>query len=245
MVGNTCAETEGTYQIANESLPPPPATGWAARIHPEDVEKASRFYQRAVETGEAYEEPVEMRLLGQDDAIIDITYELQAERNPAGECTGFVGVFSDVSSLRRLEHDRMAAEQARREEAEQNRQLQEHFIDITCHELRNPLSSILNSAEMLGESLQRMSKLVDENPQLKEVMAPLANDMQDDMEAVETILISSRHQKRIADGECLMVAYCRKIWSDGPYASGAQTCCIYPRSAAISYSSSMQIGNLK
>ena len=43
--------------------------------------------------------------------------------------TGFVGVFSDVSMLRKLERERVGLEQTRREEAEHNRQLQEHFID--------------------------------------------------------------------------------------------------------------------
>lgn len=94
-----------------------------------------------------------MRLIAPDGTITDITYELQAERSSLGDCTGFVGVFSDVSTLRRLERDRMALERQRRsvpglallskrtrlttalvtdrEEAEQNRQLQEHFIDVT------------------------------------------------------------------------------------------------------------------
>lgn len=175
-------------------------TDWDRRIHPDDTEKAVKYYTQAVISGEGYTEPIEMRLFGPGDAIIDITYELQAERNSAGDCTGFVGVFSDVSSLRRLENERVSMEQARREEAEHNRQLQEHFIDVTCHELRNPLNAISNSAELLGESLERMNKLIENNPDLKEVLAPLSADMQDDVEAVETILLSSRHQKRIADG---------------------------------------------
>lgn len=55
-----------------------------------------------------------MRLVAPDGTITDITYELQAERSSFGDCTGFVGVFSDVSSLRRLERDRMALERQRR-----------------------------------------------------------------------------------------------------------------------------------
>lgn len=42
------------------------------------------------------------------------------------------------------------------------------------------------------------------DPALRAVIAPLEADIKDDLEAVETILLSSRHQKRIADGELLM-----------------------------------------
>lgn len=102
---------------------------WGDRIHPEDLERASATYSTAIETGRGYDRPIEMRLLGPNDTIIDITYELQAERNPVGDAVGFVGVFSDVSVLKQLEKERVSLEQRRREEAEQNRQLQEEFID--------------------------------------------------------------------------------------------------------------------
>lgn len=58
---------------------------WGARIHPEDVESAALHYNRAVETGEGYAHPVEMRLLGHNNQIVDITYELQPERNAIGD----------------------------------------------------------------------------------------------------------------------------------------------------------------
>lgn len=58
---------------------------WANRIHPEDLETAAAHYNRAVETGEGYTHPVEMRLLGHNNQIIDITYELQPERNAIGD----------------------------------------------------------------------------------------------------------------------------------------------------------------
>ena len=69
-----------------------------------------------------------MRLLSFGDQIVEIMYELRAELTPDGECTGFVGVFSDVSVLRALERERISLEQARRQEAEEMRQQQETFI---------------------------------------------------------------------------------------------------------------------
>ena len=73
---------------------------------------------------------------------------------------------------------------------------------MTCHELRNPLNAIYNSAELLGESLNRFVQLQKEwarKPELQSLLEPLQADIQEDLEAVETILLSSQHQKRIAD----------------------------------------------
>lgn len=75
---------------------------------------ARNAYLATVESGRGYDHPVEMRLIAPDGTVTDITYELQAERGSMGDCTGFVGVFSDVSSLRKLERDRMALERQRR-----------------------------------------------------------------------------------------------------------------------------------
>ena len=60
--------------------------GWADRIHPADVSMAEEYHSKAIETGLGYEHPIEMRLIGPNGNIIDITYELQAERNAIGDC---------------------------------------------------------------------------------------------------------------------------------------------------------------
>lgn len=88
--------------------------GWDERIHVDDRERAKTQYLATIESGRSYEQPIEMRLIALDGTVNDITFELQAERSSFGDCTGFVGVFSDVSSLRKLERDRMALERQRR-----------------------------------------------------------------------------------------------------------------------------------
>lgn len=45
---------------------------------------------------------------------MDFSYDLQAETDEEGNCTGFVGVFSDVTALRRLERERVDLERGRR-----------------------------------------------------------------------------------------------------------------------------------
>jgi hypothetical protein len=47
------------------------------------------------------------------------------------QLSGWIGVWSDVSALRRLQHKHVEIERAHAQQAERDRQLQEQFIDIT------------------------------------------------------------------------------------------------------------------
>jgi signal transduction histidine kinase len=91
-----------------------------------------------------------------------------------------------------------------------------YLLLYSCHELRNPLNAISNSAELLAESLNRfVSRQLEwkKDPVLAQALSSLEADMQEDLEAVETILLSSRHQKRIADGK-LFLKPCIAIVAD-------------------------------
>jgi signal transduction histidine kinase len=119
---------------------------------------------------------------------------------------GWVGVWSDVSALRRLQRQSVEAERAHAQEAERNRELQEQFIDITCHELRNPLNAIYNSAALLGESLSRIETSLHalseaspgliSHPEFEKINA----ELREDIDSTSTIVLCARHQKRITDG---------------------------------------------
>jgi signal transduction histidine kinase len=128
----------------------------------------------------------------------------------SGELLGWVGVWSDVTALRRLQRLSVEAERAHAREAERNRELQEQFIDITCHELRNPLNAIYNSAALLGESLSRIEAALNtlreqdggafaQQPEFEKINA----ELQEDIDSANTIVLCARHQKRITDGRRL------------------------------------------
>ena len=72
---------------------------------------------------------------------------------------GIIGVFSDISKTRALEQEQLRAlqtiaetESRRAEEAENHEKEQLRFVDIVCHEIRNPLNGILNNVDMLLEN---------------------------------------------------------------------------------------------
>jgi signal transduction histidine kinase len=113
---------------------------------------------------------------------------------------GWVGVWSDVSNLRRLQREAVKAERAHTQEAERSRELQEQFIDITCHELRNPLNAIYNSAAMLGESLVKIDTRLASKAEQYSDFEMIHAEIQEDLDSANTIVLCARHQKRIVDG---------------------------------------------
>ena len=74
------------------------------------------------------------------------------EVDQEGRVTGLIGVLTDVTEKKGME----VFQQTRAEEAIELRRAQERFIDMTSHEMRNPLSAICLSADGSGERLKTM-----------------------------------------------------------------------------------------
>jgi light-regulated signal transduction histidine kinase (bacteriophytochrome) len=116
--------------------------------------------------------------------------------------------------MRRLQRLSVETERAHAQAAERNRELQEQFIDITCHELRNPLNAIYNSAVLLGESLTRIEANLDslrrngtQHPGLEQMI----DELRDDIDSTKTIVLCAKHQKRITDGKHLSQSLTKNV----------------------------------
>ncbi len=106
------------------------------------------------------------------------------EIGPDGEVRSVMGSITDISHhhyARRLQEQRLR-------EAEETKQRQNAFIDITSHEIRNPLSAILICAEDIKDSLQK-----------HQFDAQDAQLVADCVEAANTITLCAQHQKTIVD----------------------------------------------
>lgn len=71
-----------------------------------------------------------------------------------------IGSLADTSYAKKLERQAIETAEAKAAEAEQLRKLQELSIDVSSHELRNPLSGITGSSELLAESLGRVTAIL-------------------------------------------------------------------------------------
>lgn len=114
--------------------------------------------------------------------ILAVTFPLMEN----GEVTSLLGYVTDISRQKWAENVQsrnaaLAIDAKRR---------QEEFLDITSHELRNPLSAILQLADSIIKSVEIKGKVVPD------AWSKIINEMKD---SASTILACATHQKRIID----------------------------------------------
>ncbi|KAG8623845.1 hypothetical protein KVT40_008821 [Elsinoe batatas] len=119
------------------------------------------------------------------------------EINGDGEITGWVGVAFDISQTKWAE----TVQQKRLEEAVEAKRQQENFIDMTSHEIRNPLGAVVHCADSILASLVDMEGLIKEptTPLSPKIRKQLIDIYDSSFDAVNTIISCSTHQRRIVD----------------------------------------------
>lgn len=127
----------------------------------------------------------------------------------------FFPEFSDDGTLSRvmstwtdISHSQFSEQMQRKrlEEAIEAKKRTEAFIDITSHEIRNPLGATVHCADLLKESLVEMRQLIDtlgnankNDTSCQKTKARLEEHLKSGFEAVDTIISCSMHQKRVTD----------------------------------------------
>lgn len=112
------------------------------------------------------------------------------EKDSRGQVKRIFGCVTEISTQKFAEK----LQQHRMEEAVELKRQQENFIDITSHEIRNPLSAILQCAEEISSSLTAAKDTLGDHPGL------LQTDILDsNIDAAQTITLCAQHQKRIVD----------------------------------------------
>jgi signal transduction histidine kinase/CheY-like chemotaxis protein len=144
---------------------------------------------------------------------------LMPVRTSEGKVQSFTGCLSDVS----LQKWQLDWEKERKEEAIESKRQQENFVDMTSHEMRNPLSAIIHCADAITATLSRVQELlgpsvygtiVDISPKdvaesTREALSGIATSeewlvetrelVESSIDNAETIVTCAQHQKRIVD----------------------------------------------
>ena len=110
------------------------------------------------------------------------------EKDMDGKVKVIFGSITDISQQKWAEH----FEKRRMEEAVELKRQQENFIDITSHEMRNPLSAILQCADEISASLTDLQS----NNFPQDMTKKLTKSAVD---ASGIIALCAQHQKRIVD----------------------------------------------
>ncbi|KAI9649819.1 hypothetical protein NHQ30_002401 [Ciborinia camelliae] len=115
------------------------------------------------------------------------TFSPELDEN--GNLKSVMGCSTDISRIKWAED----LQDRRLKDYEETRRQQNSFIDITSHEMRNPLSAIVQCADGISSSLkQYKAAKVDLNTEI-------ATIIKDGIDAAETIQLCAQHQKSIVD----------------------------------------------
>lgn len=116
-----------------------------------------------------------------------ILYSAYPHIEADGTVSSLMGCTTDISHLKWAEKLQKSIAQT----AEQERQRQEEFMDITSHEIRNPLSAITQCADSIAASWSHVA-----NDPSSQALIELVKS---NVESAESILFCAAHQKRIVD----------------------------------------------
>ncbi|KAK2589752.1 hypothetical protein QQS21_012572 [Conoideocrella luteorostrata] len=109
------------------------------------------------------------------------------EKTPDGALKSIFGCITNISPQKWAEK----VQNERREEAVELKRQQENFIDITSHEMRNPLSAILQCADQIVNHISSFTA----HKEIQEV----ENLLEGCLDAANTINLCASHQKRIVN----------------------------------------------
>lgn len=158
--------------------------------------------------------PTPGSLESQDKAPRWVLATFMPLQSPDGSIHSIHGCFSDVSSQKW----QVESERRRKEEALESKRQQENFMDMTSHEMRNPLGAITHCADAIASALsavqEKKTKAATEAPtgvppdsypqpdgaaEMEDNRAESSRIIDECIDNAETIIACAQHQKRIID----------------------------------------------
>ncbi|KAF2236032.1 hypothetical protein EV356DRAFT_82045 [Viridothelium virens] len=198
-VGMFIADSEGHltycndtwYEITRVAKNPESTDQWINAIKTEDQERARGLWHKVVDKVEPNTAEFRFKAPWEDPSgnLTDtwVLFSAYPERYIEGGLKSVFGSITNISQQKWAE----GFQKRKMEEAVELKRQQENFIDITSHEMRNPLSAILQCADEISSSLQEARNTDPESldPEL----------ISNNIDAAQTIALCAQHQKRIVD----------------------------------------------
>jgi signal transduction histidine kinase/CheY-like chemotaxis protein len=140
----------------------------------------------------------ETRLLKRDGSVlfifVDYRPSLAQDGTLQGACATLVDVTERVGPLR----EALAVEQQRASVAEEHRRKYELFVDMICHEIRNPINGIHNNVDLLINGLKIRGEFLTSMPSNVN-KSVLSDQIVVDKEAMDSIITCANQQRVVAD----------------------------------------------
>ena len=196
-IGNIIWANPQYYKMTGHSVDDQYEYSFIDAVHPDDRETAHTFWLRLVEQQETAD--AEFRVTRtwrppptagnpnpEEEPCWIIANAFPVLEN--GNLSSIATCVTEISGIKWAERvqSRLA------DEANEARKLQEAFIDIISHEMRNTLSAITQLADSIATSLEDWTT-GDQS------IESAARALQDNVESGRTILLCAAHQKRVID----------------------------------------------
>jgi PAS domain S-box-containing protein len=194
--GNITFCNESWLELSGHDRNDMSAMSWTHDVHPDNATEIRHYWDKIVnlegpQTFEVqYKKPWRPANLNDESISLDRTWVVAsayAEVSDDGQLAAVLGCVTDISSFKWVDQ---LQSQCLSEALELKRQ-QENFLDITSHEMRNPLNAILHCAAELNEILPGLANAAS--------TAERTMILRDCVDASQTIAYCGRHQKRIID----------------------------------------------
>ncbi|KAG9051351.1 hypothetical protein FS837_008446 [Tulasnella sp. UAMH 9824] len=179
-----------------------PLTNWLWNVHLEFQKAVLDLTSRVLKTGEGGS----LEIRWQNERWTQLQVEKIAN--------GLIGTVTDVSDRHLYEAARIAQAQEReaiaqiraadaeqqRAEADERRRAQELLVDVTSHELRQPVSAILNCSQLVRTNLSNLADMLRKSGAAPFVpTTSLLKQIQEDLDALDSIYQCGLSQERIAN----------------------------------------------
>ncbi|KAJ4336059.1 hypothetical protein N0V87_005639 [Didymella glomerata] len=191
------AAFEGICGVSGHDLKKPLA--WMETVHPDGLADTTAVWESYTKsrcdetiTFEVQFKKPWTQKHGDGEVSLDRTYALgilQPEYNEDGTLKGTLGCITDISLSKWAEK----MQSARLAEAIEQKRQQENFLDVTSHEMRNPLNAIFQCAYELTENIK------DKLKNGEGTQAQRLASLNDSLDLAATITYCANHQKRIVD----------------------------------------------
>lgn len=178
--------------LTREEFAEKAATGlaWRDTVYHEDVELIARTWESLATaktpTKVEYRMNTKPKNPGEDAGWQWVENISFPELDEEGNIVTIMGWLYDISHRKLTE----ALMTQRLEDALENKRASERFIDMTSHEIRNPLSSVLQLADEITHLI---------SPPMTPTITMPSETAETILDAAQTILLCAQHQKNIVD----------------------------------------------
>jgi PAS domain S-box-containing protein len=179
------------YEISRVPRDPHRTDRWIEFVKEEDQQMIRDHWTRLVENAESINVEFRFKAIWEDrngnKGDTWVLFCAFPEKYEDGMLKSVFGCITNISQQKWAE----GFQKKKMEEAVELKRQQENFIDITSHEMRNPLSAILQCADEISTLLS------DFRSSGSNVIAPEL--VTNSIDAAQTIALCAQHQKRIVD----------------------------------------------